>query len=222
MKDSPDFGILDSSDDNSNKKIDTSDPKDIKEVNESKKSYSDWEMRIYSLEDKAMLLEDRVAVKIMKTIISSLLVCLGNARGYEDEYRKFRDRFINLPKLGNLKTQLQGNDYDIVELQTNEAIYVPLEHLKLGIQIMFEKQASRALQEAMVLETDIKRVLRRELGYFDERKTFNSNEYIKMQMMNSAMPTTPESSLDSIEDILPPSTPSIEGENDNIDVRPRR
>jgi len=220
MEDSPDFGILDSLGDNNDKKIDTSDPKNIKEVNESKKSYSDWEMRIYSLDDKAMLLEDRIAVKVVKTIISSLLVCLGNARGYEDEYRKFRDRYINLPKLGNLKTQLQGNDYDIVELQTNESIYVPLEHLKLGVQIMFEKQASRALQEAMVLETDIKRVLRRELGFFDERKTFNSNEYIKMQMMNSAMPTTPESSLDSINDILPP--PIEEGGDDNNNVRPRR
>jgi len=224
VEDNLDFGILDSTDNDNSRKIDTSDPKDIKEANESKKSYSDWEMRIYSLEDKASMLDDRRAAQIMKTIISSLLVCLGSVRGYEEEYKKFRERFINLPKLGNLKTQLRGNDYDIVELQTNESIYVPLGQLRLGIQIMLEKQASRLLQEAMVLETDIKRVLRRELKYFDERKTFNSNEYIKMQIMNSAMPTTPESfdNIGGIGDILPPSAPSMEDEDDNIDVRSRK
>jgi len=194
------------------KKIDSTNPKEVKEANESVPSYSDWEMRIFSLEDRAALMDNaKIASQMIKTVISSLLVCLYNARGYEGEYSKFRDRFINLPKPWNFKMTMQGNDYDITELQTNDAIHVTGSGITRGTNLAVERQANRALHEAMILEMDLKAFLRRELGYFDERKTFNSNEYIRQQMINTAMPVSPE----------PPTLPLDELDNELFPERER-
>jgi hypothetical protein len=222
-----DFGLMGDTSENK-KKIDSTNPKEVREANESAPSYSDWEMRIFSFEDRAALMDNaKTASQLIKTAISSLLVCLYNARGYEGEYVKFRDRFINLPKPWNFKMTMQGNDYDISELQTNDAIHVTGSGITRGTNLAVEKQANRALHEATILETDLKAFLRRELGYFDERKTFNSNEYIRQQMINTAMPVSPE----------PPTLPSDEldselfpereryrqgGENENVLPKQRR
>jgi len=184
------------------KKIDSANPKEVKEANESVPSYSDWEMRIISLEDTAARTPDaKIAFQLIKTAISSCLVCLYNVRGYEVEYAKFRDRFINLPRPWNFKMTMQGNDYDITELQTNDAIHVTGAGITRGTNLAVERQANRALHEAMILEMDIKAFLRRELGYFDERKTFNNSEYIRQQIINTAMPVSPEPSLMPTDDI---------------------
>jgi len=206
-----DFGLRGDTSENK-KKIDSTNPKEVREANESARSYSDWEMRIFSFEDRAALMDNaKTASQLIKTAISSLLVCLYNARGYEGEYAKFRDRFINLPKPWNFKMTMQGNDYDISELQTNDAIHVTGSGITRGTNLAVEKQANRALHEATILETDLKAFLRKELGYFDERKTFNSNEYIRQQMINTAMPVSPE----------PPGLPPDELDNELFPERER-
>ena len=184
------------------KKIDSVNPKEVKEANEPAPSYSDWEMRIISLDDSAARSPDAtIAFQLIKTAISSCLICLYNVRGYEAEYAKFRDRFINLPRPWNFKMTMQGNDYDIIELQTNDAIHVTNSGVTKGTDVAVKKQANRALHEAMILEMDIKAFLRRELGYFDERKTFNNSEYIRQQIINTAMPVSPEPSFMPTDDL---------------------
>jgi len=210
------------------KKIDSANPKEVKEANESVPSYSDWEMRIISLDDSAARTPDaKIAFQLVKTSISSCLVCLYNVRGYEAEYAKFRDRFINLPRPWNFKMTMQGNDYDITELQTNDAIHVTGAGITRGTNLAVEKQANRALHEAMILEMDIKAFLRRELGYFDERKTFNNSEYIRQQIINTAMPVSPEPSTlppDELDSELFPETERYRygGENENALPKQRR
>ncbi len=215
VRDDPSFGLLDQSE-SKLKNIDTSDPAEVKKMNESVPNYSDWEMRIYGIEDRIPLMDVVKATQMVSEVISTLLTCLRNARGYETEYEEFRKRYANLPKLGNLKITKQGDDYDIVEIQSNETIHVPTALLKIGIQIAYDKQANKLLREAMLLKTDLKAFIRKELGYFDERKAFNNNEYVKMQMMNSAMPVTPElSSPPLFDEEIPFEDPSIsKGRND--------
>jgi len=215
-----DFGLTDDIAEFS-KKIDTTNPKEVKEANESVPSYSDWEMRIISLEDIAGRTPDaKIAFQLIKTAISSCLICLYNVRGYEAEYSKFRDRFINLPRPWNFKMTMQGNDYDITEIQTNDAIHVTGAGITRGTNLAVQRQANRALHEAMILLMDIKAFLRRELGFFDERKTFNNSEYIRQQIINTAMPVSPEFSTmppDELDNEFFPETEryGYGGENEN-------
>ncbi len=219
VKDStPSFGLLDDRNESRIKNIDTSDPNEVKKMNESVPNYSDWEMRIYGIEDRIQLMDVAKATQMVSEVISTLLTCLRNARGYETEYEDFKKRYANLPKLGNLKITKQGDDYDIVDIQSNETIHVPTTLLKIGIQIAYDKQANKLLREAMLLKTDLKAFIRKELGYFDERKAFNNNEYVKMQMMNSAMPVTPEFPTSTMfEEEIPFEDHSVanKGKNDN-------
>ena len=219
VKDStPSFGLLDDRNESRIKNIDTSDPNEVKKMNESVPNYSDWEMRIYGIEDRIQLMDVAKATQMVSEVISTLLTCLRNARGYETEYEDFKKRYANLPKLGNLKITKQGDDYDIVDIQSNETIHVPTALLKIGIQIAYDKQANKLLREAMLLKTDLKAFIRKELGYFDERKAFNNNEYVKMQMMNSAMPVTPEFPTSTMfEEEIPFEDHSVanKGKNDN-------
>lgn len=188
----PSFGKLEGNSKKNVEKIDSSNPQEVKQKNENNPQYNDWEMRVFSVEDRAPSFDTIKAAQHMSEVISTLLTCLYNAQGYEKDYEYYMKEFKNLPKLGNFKITKQGDDYDIVEIRSTDTIHVPSSLLKVGIQIAYDKQSNNLLRESMVLKTEIKAFVRKNLGYFDESKAFNGNDYVKMQMMNSAMPMTPE------------------------------
>jgi len=173
--------------------VDLNQGKDVNEIakkNAQKESYSDWEAQIIMLPSLASLQSDDMARKRYEAGITLLLGALKNLKGYDKEYEQFRDRQSNLPKLYNVKTsKIGGEDYSIMDLNTNDIINIPKEMYSMVLAEIYKKQFAMRCDASWRLFTDLYAFLRNEANYFAEDKLFNVNDFFKSIMTEQATPS---------------------------------